>query len=55
MGYSGVSSIESPSVIWKITRECVNCDKRSCVLGVMSDVAWVTCHHRWVWHVGNVA
>ena len=51
MGYSGVSSIESPSVIWKITRECVNCDKRSCVLGVMSDVAWVT----WIWHVGNVA
>jgi hypothetical protein len=22
----------------------MNCDKRSCVLGVMSHVAWVTCH-----------
>jgi hypothetical protein len=32
-----VSSIGSPSVIWKITRECVNCDNRSCVLGVLSD------------------
>ena len=55
MGYSGVSSIESSSVIWKITRECVNCDKRSCVLGVMSDMEWVACHHRWVWNIGNVA
>jgi hypothetical protein len=51
MYYSYVSSIESLSVIWKISGECVNYDKRSCVPGVMSDVTWVTCHHRWLLHL----
>jgi hypothetical protein len=35
--YSDVSINDSSSVIWKITREYLNCDERFCVLGVMSD------------------
>jgi hypothetical protein len=33
--YSDVSINGSSSVIWKITREYLNCDERYCVLGVM--------------------
>jgi hypothetical protein len=35
--YSDVSIYDSSSVIWKITREYLNCDEIYCVLGVMSD------------------
>jgi hypothetical protein len=35
--YSDVSIDDSSSVIWKITREHLNCDEINCVLGVMSD------------------
>jgi hypothetical protein len=39
--YSDVSIIDSSSVIWKITREYLNCDQRYCVLGVMSAGKWI--------------
>jgi hypothetical protein len=32
---------DSSSVIWKITREYLNCGESYCVLGVMSDKKWV--------------
>jgi hypothetical protein len=38
---SDVSINDSSSVIWKITREYLNCDERYCVLGVMSDGKWI--------------
>jgi hypothetical protein len=34
---SDVSINDSSSVIWKITREYLNCDESYCVLGVMKD------------------
>jgi hypothetical protein len=40
--YSDVSINDSSSVIWKITREYLNCDERYCVLGVMSDGKWIS-------------
>jgi hypothetical protein len=36
-----VSINGSSSVIWKITREYLNCDERYCVIGVMSDGKWI--------------
>jgi hypothetical protein len=41
--YSDVSFNGSSSVIWKITREYLNCDDshKYCVLGVMSDGKWI--------------
>jgi hypothetical protein len=38
--YSYVSINYSSSVIWRITREYLDCDERYCVLGVMSDGKW---------------
>jgi hypothetical protein len=36
--FSDVSINDSSKVIWKITREYLNCDERYCGLGIMNDV-----------------
>jgi hypothetical protein len=39
--YDDVSINGSSRLIWKITREYLNCGERYCVLGVMSDGKWI--------------